>query len=172
MPIRSSDVSKTALLCLLLGSWMSACERDKAPAAQGPAAQPPSPTSTTQHLAARLPNDWPKQVPVYPGATILPGLGLKTGMLQRTSDDPAKVVDFYKAQLSTLHLVSSVDEGAAQSLTWSDDAQPPLRVKLRVGTGAGDNTTMAYLRVFHTAIDDAAQAPAATGQAGATAKPR
>src|SRR3954470_10387081 len=131
MRIRPSDVSKAALLCLVLGSWLSACERDKGTAAQGTA-----PTSTTQPLTAKLPSDWPSQVPTYPGGKILTGMKMKAGdvVVQRTDDAPAKVLEFYKAQLSTLHLVNSVDKGTTQSLTWSDDAQPPLRVKLNVGT--------------------------------------
>jgi hypothetical protein len=167
MRIRPVDVSSTALFCLLLGSCLGACERDKGPAAQGP-----SPTSATHRLTAKLPLDWPSQVPAYPGGTIVTGMKRKGVHLvvQRTNDAPAKVLDFYKAQLSTLHLVNSVDKGAAlQSLTWSDDAQPPLRVKLSVGTNTQNNSTFANLRVSHTAIDDAPDVAATAGQAGAAA---
>jgi hypothetical protein len=167
MTMRPSNVSKTALLCLLLGSSISACERDKAPAAQGP-----SPASTTQHLMAKVPSDWPSQVPVYPGATnvtAMKGNGASI-VVQHVNDAPAKVLDFYKAQLSTMHLVDSVDKGATQQLTWSDDAQPPLRVRLNLGTTAGTNSTYATLRVTHSASDDAKDVATAAGQAGAAAQ--
>jgi hypothetical protein len=172
MTIRAFDVSRTALLCLLLGSWLSACHRDKDTAAQGTATQSASPSSAAQPLTARLPKDWPSQVPTYPGGKIVTGMNTKAGdlLVLRTNDAPAKVVDFYKAQLSTMHLVKSVDKGAMQSLSWSDDAQPPLRVTLSVGTAAQTNTTFANLKVTHTASDDATDVAAAAGQAGAAAQ--
>jgi len=167
MMMRAFEVSKTALLCLLLGSWLSGCERDKAPAAQDPA-----PTSTTQPLTTKLPKDWPSHVPTYPGAKVMPALKNKgTDLLvQRTNDPPAKVLDFYKAQLSSMHLASSVDKGALQSLTWSDDAQPPLWVRLSVGSSAGAKDTFVNLRVSHAAIGDVADVAPAAGQAGAAAQ--
>jgi hypothetical protein len=176
MNIRAFKVSTTALLCLLLAGGLSACERDKGPAAQGPA-----PGSVSRSLTARLPSDWPSQVPTYPGGKIVTAGKLKTGdmLVQQTEDPPAKVVDFYKAQLSQLHLVKNVDKGAAQSLTWSDDAQPPLRVSLSVGTNTKTKATFANVRVTHAVADEATEAPAAApttappaaaGQAGAAAQ--
>jgi hypothetical protein len=171
MTIRASNVSRTALLCLLVGSWTSACERDKAPADKAPADKGPAPASATQHLTAKLPGDWPSQVPAYPGGTIVTNMKVKAVnlLVQRTNDTPAKVLDFYKAQLSGLHLVDSVDKGASQSLTWSDDAQPPLRVRLAVGTNARNSSTFANLRVSHSASDDFEDVATSAGQAGAAA---
>jgi hypothetical protein len=162
MNIRASNVP-TAMLCLLLAAGLGACERDKGPAAQGPA-----PASVSRPLTTRLPSDWPSQVPTYPGGKILTAGKMKTGgmMVQQTDDAPAKVVDYYKAQLSTMHLVKNVDKGVTQSLAWTDDAQPPLRVSLSVGTNAKTNATFANLRVTHSATDVAA----APGQAGAAAQ--
>jgi hypothetical protein len=167
MTMRPSDVSRTALICLLLGSWLSACERDKGPAAQGP-----SPASATQHLTAKLPSGWPSQVPTYPGGRVLTAANVKAvgTLVQGTSDPPAKVVDFYKAQLSALHLVKNVDKGATQSLSWSDDAQPPLRVSLSVRPGSGANSTFAIVRTSHTASDDDTDVAAAAVKAGAAAQ--
>ena len=166
MNIRAAHVSKTALICLLLAGGLSACERDKAPTAQGPA-----PASASRYLSTRLPNDWPSQVPTYPGGKVVTAGKMKNGdlVVQQTNDDPAKVVDFYKAQLSTMHLVKNVDKGAMQSLTWADDAQPPLRVSLGVGTNAKTKATFANLRVSHSDAEEAAEAPA-DGLAGAAAQ--
>jgi hypothetical protein len=167
MTIRSSNVSRTALLCLLLGSWVSACQRDKGPAAQGP-----SPTSATQHLATKLPSDWPSQVPTYPGGTIVSGMKMKLGqtVVQRTADEPAKVMAFYKAQLGGMRLVKSVENGAMQSATWSDDAQPPLRVTLNLGSGEQGKATFATLLVNHLGGSGGPDVAAAAGNAGAAAQ--
>jgi len=81
-------VKAVALLCLLLCLGASACKRDKGPAAQGPSA-----SGAAQRFTAKLPEDWPSQVPTYPRGTIVTGMSLKAGdtLVQRTTDAPAKV---------------------------------------------------------------------------------
>jgi len=55
----------------------------------------------------QLPADFPKDIPVYTGATVMAGGTVTTGAAAgsngasfTTSDDPAKVADYYKAELA------------------------------------------------------------------------
>ena len=159
-------VSPAALLCLLLGLGASACKGD-----QGPAAQGPSPSAAAQRFTAKLPEDWPSQVPTYPRGTIVTGMSLKAGdtLVQRTTDTPAKVMDFYKAQLAGMRVINSLDNGVVQSQTWSDDARP-LQVALQLGQGEAGKTTFVTLQLTHVPRAEPGAPTGAAGQAGAAAQ--
>lgn len=165
MLIQSSKISRTVLCCLLLGAGLSACKRDQDPAAQGPA-----PTSATQPLKSKLPSDWPSQVPPYPGATIVTGLKMKDRetIVQRTNEPSAKVLEFYKTKLAGMRIVKSSDTGAGQSITWADNAQPPLLVTMKLGNGEAGKATFVSILLSHDEPGAATDvAPSAAGQAGA-----
>jgi hypothetical protein len=153
---KSSSVSRLALLCLLLGSGLSACKGG-------------SPNPVVEGFAGRLPSDWPSQVPTYPDGTIETGVKLTFGdtLVKRTSDAPAKLMAFYEAQLSSLRVINSLDNGVLQSRTWSDDAQP-LQVTLQLVKVDSDKTTFATLQVTHVPKAESAAATGA-GQAGTAA---
>ena len=154
-----------ALLCLLLCLGASACKRDKGPAAQGPSA-----SGAAQRFTAKLPEDWPSQVPTYPRGTIVTGMSLKAGdtLVQRTSDAPAKVMDFYKEQLAGMRVIESLDNGAVQAQTWSDDARA-LQVTLQLGQGEGGKATFATLQLTRVPKAEPGAPTGAAGQAGAAA---
>jgi hypothetical protein len=50
-----------------------------------------------------LPEGFPKDVPIYPGSTVTLSVSTKEGVQVglKTADAPAKVADFYKAQLKS-----------------------------------------------------------------------
>ena len=96
--------------------------------------------------SGKAPEDWPKEVPMYPGSKIDMSLKLGSGytLTQETPDPLAKVAEFYKAQLSRMQARSSVDMGQSQTLQWSDEQQP-LQVTLALNAGDGSKPTRATL---------------------------
>jgi hypothetical protein len=96
--------------------------------------------------SGKVPDDWPKDIPMYPGSKIDMSMKLGAGytLTQETLDPPAKVAEFYKAQLGKMQSRSSVDIGKNQTLQWSDDRQP-LQVTLALSAGEGSKPTRATL---------------------------
>ena len=96
--------------------------------------------------SGKVPDDWPKDVPMYPGSKIAMSMKLGRGytLTQETPDPPAKVAEFYKAQLGKMQSRSAVDIGKNQTLQWSDDQQP-LQVTLALTAGEGSKPTRATL---------------------------
>ena len=147
MMTRSSSVSHGFTLCLLLG-LAGGCK-------------------------TKLPSDWPSGMPTYPNGTIMSATKWDFGdtLVQRTSDAPEKVREFYQTKLAGMRLGNSLDNGVVQSLTWYDDARP-LQVTLQLGSGDGGKVTFATLQVTHVAKAGAASAAISTsapGQAGTAA---
>jgi hypothetical protein len=96
--------------------------------------------------SGKVPDDWPKDVPMYPGSKIDLSMKLGNGytLTQETPDPPAKVAEFYKAQLGKMQSRSSVDIGKNQTLQWTDE-QKPLQVTLALTAGEGSKPTRATL---------------------------
>jgi hypothetical protein len=97
-------------------------------------------------MSGKVPDDWPKDIPMYPGSKIELSMKLGSGytLTQETPDPPAKVAEFYKAQLAQMQSRSSVDIGKNQTLQWSDE-QKPLQVTLALTAGEGSKPTRATL---------------------------
>lgn len=72
-----------------------------------------------------LPADFPKDIPVYTGATVVAGAtgAMGKGASFSTADDAAKVAEFYKAELAKQGWtdVKSMAAGPATSVTASKD---------------------------------------------------
>jgi hypothetical protein len=98
--------------------------------------------------SGKPPEDWPSEVPLYPGAKINMSMKLGRGftLTLETQDTAAKVAEFYKAQLSSLQQQNSVDLGKGQTLVWSDDKKP-LQVTLALSAPQPDRATRATLIV-------------------------
>jgi hypothetical protein len=86
---------------------------------------------------AKVPDDWPSNVPVYPGTVqaSMAGENGKTVIVQ-TKDTPAKVSDFYKAKLTGMKKQAEMDLGASKTLAWVDGK---TTVSLMVSAGGDDD---------------------------------
>ncbi|MEY2930125.1 MAG: hypothetical protein RL033_874 [Pseudomonadota bacterium] len=123
------------------------------PATAGPAVTLPTgpqglPVADQDHQGlARLdtsgkpPEDWPSEVPLYPGAKIQMTMKLERGatLTLETADTRAQVSEYYKTQLASLPPSSIVDMGKNQTLLWSDPRKP-LQVTLALSATEGGKT--------------------------------
>lgn len=83
---------------------------------------------------AKLPEDFPKEVPLYPGAKITAVMSMGAGhtVTLTTSDDRDAVIGYYKKQLSGFKQLMAADTEEAQLLSLQKD-------KLTVNVSASRN---------------------------------
>lgn len=90
--------------------------------------------------SAKLPGDWPSDVPVYPGAKILAAMTANGGrsLTLQSPDAPDKIAEYYKSKLGTFKKESELDMGAAKMVAFTSG-------KRTVGvtvTGSNDETSI------------------------------
>lgn len=96
--------------------------------------------AVTMGETAKIPDDFPKNVPVYPGAT--PKVAVKSAqggkdtwsVVLETTDSKDKVVAYYKANLSGFTQASSMDVGTGFMQVYQS---PKMDVSLVVGSESG-----------------------------------
>ncbi|MEY4545285.1 MAG: hypothetical protein RL685_1480 [Pseudomonadota bacterium] len=91
--------------------------------------------------SGKPPEDWPSEVPLYPGAKIQMSMKLERGatLTLETADTSSQVSEYYKTQLASLPPSSVVDLGQNQTLLWSDPRKP-LQVTLALSATDGGKT--------------------------------
>ena len=102
--------------------------------------------------SATLPADFPKQVPLYPGAALNVSHADNSGapkyaLMYTAGDSPDKVTAFYKDELKSFKLEQETNMGSGRNLLFTDKAQAKLRVQLIIGKGEGDNGSTVMLNV-------------------------
>ena len=124
-----------ALLMLLGFLVVAACTKDepKTNTTSAPAASSAPPiaasasvapiTSTTPGPVGRLPDGWPADVPVYPGATLgaseLSSRGSSVTM--KTNDGPEKVAAFYVTSLKGMTKGQDLGAGPLMTVSFRDE---------------------------------------------------
>lgn len=104
---------------------------------------PKTGTTVQSGAAVKLPDGWPANVPVYPGASIRNAMttgGGKTVMIV-TKDPPAKVSDFYKTKIG-LKVESDMDLGQQHLLVFKNG-----KGTITVSVSASEGDTVATLAV-------------------------
>lgn len=101
-------------------------------------------TKVTAGSAARLPDDWPADVPPYPGAKLAGAFSSPQSMsiTMQTDDDPPKVASFYKDKLRGMKNTATLDLGAQQVLTFDESKRT-----VSVTVGAGNSATTITIAV-------------------------
>lgn len=71
---------------------------------------------------AKLPDNWPSDVPVYPGAAIRASMSTNDGssLSLETTDSIDKVSSFYKGKLSGFKKEAEMDMGATKIVSYSE----------------------------------------------------
>lgn len=97
--------------------------------------------------AAKLPDNWPDDVPAYPGgklATAMSTPQMVTGSFT-TSDSPEAAIAFYKSKLTTWKKVSELDQGpTSKILTLAKDKR---HCTVMARSGGGIDRTMASVTI-------------------------
>jgi hypothetical protein len=94
---------------------------------------------------AKIPDDFPKNVPVYPGAA--PKVAMKSAaggketwsVIVETMDAKDKVVAYYKANMSGFTVASTMDVGTGTMTVYQS---PKLDVTLMTGAESGGKTSI------------------------------
>lgn len=101
---------------------------------------------TLDGQSGKVPDNWPKDIPAYPGAKVTASLLTgKNGMLMlETSDSTDKVLAFYKANVGGMKEEANMNAGGTSIVTYADKAAGR---ELAVGATAQDGKTMIHLQV-------------------------
>jgi hypothetical protein len=95
---------------------------------------------------AKVPPDFPKAVPLYPGVKVGMATGAAKGgkptwtLALETGDEREKVVQFYAAQMTGFTKASDLSLGDTQMTIWQS---PKYDVTMMVASGATGETTIA-----------------------------
>jgi len=102
-----------AMACLFTAACDSGTQEPAAPDTAMPVTQqdgatpePSVPTELAEGSTATIPEEFPNEIPIYPGAMAAQGKGVisegvpMAAVQLQTSDSPEKVYEFYKDQLS------------------------------------------------------------------------
>ena len=97
---------------------------------------------------SKVPDDFPKTVPVYPGARVnmagrSPGLNGKMAwtLSLESDDDAGKVGDFYKSKMASFTLASDLDMAGTRMLVWQS-AQNDVTLMAGPGNTGGTAFTL------------------------------
>jgi hypothetical protein len=103
-------------------------------------------TQATWGKGATVPSDFPKQVPIYPGSTILSSMSdnsttPKHTVMLKTPDGSAKVIEYYKGELKAFHVENEGDTGKTHMVKFVDKVASKLAVQVVASEEEGDTTT-------------------------------
>jgi hypothetical protein len=96
----------------------------------------------------KVPEDWPSDVPLYPGAKVtmsMSNAGQHVLSLE-TTDTPEQAVEFYKSKLSALKQEGTMATEQQTMIAYKDETG--RRVQLAIGKdqgGSGNKTTIALI---------------------------
>lgn len=97
---------------------------------------------------AKLPDTWPKDVPLYPGATITMAISNdKQHMLGlETADSPEQAVAFYKDKLASMKQEVAMSTPQQEMLAYEDGNGRVVQLAIgKESGGAGPDTTIALI---------------------------
>lgn len=99
-------------------------------------------TTATVGAQAKLPDHWPSDVPVYPGASIVGSVDSDDGQMVtlESTDAPDKVISFYKSKLSSYKKEGEMDTGDFKLLTMKSGQH-----QVAVATSGKDGKTSVQL---------------------------
>lgn len=105
-------------------------------------------TQGTWGKGATVPADFPKQVPIYPGSTILSSMSDNTTtskhtVMLKTSDKSAKVIEYYKGELKGFRVENEGDTGQTHMVKLVDASK--LSVQIVASEQDGDQATNVIL---------------------------
>jgi hypothetical protein len=88
--------------------------------------------------SGKAPEDWPSEVPLYPGGKVQMSMQLGRGatLTLTTPDSIAKVIEYYEMQLARMPQSKAVEAGKNQTRLWSDPSKP-LQVTLALSEDRG-----------------------------------
>lgn len=96
----------------------------------------------------KVPDNWPQDVPLYPGGQI--GTSLSNDTLQMVSvstpDSPDKAIEFYKAKFASWKQEGTMSNGQNTLISYKDPGG--RRIQLSIGkesSGQGPNTQIALI---------------------------
>jgi hypothetical protein len=104
---------------------------------------------SVQFGTAKLPDDWPSEIPVYPGAKLLTAMtttdkGVSGHVLTlETTDSVDKVITYYKSKLSGYKSMLDMSSGEGHTLALENDATH-LQVNISA-TPQGNTKTNVFL---------------------------
>lgn len=103
-------------------------------------------TQATWGKGATVPADFPKQVPIYPGSTILSSMSDNSGtakhtVMLKTPDASAKVIEYYKGELKGFRVENEGDTGTTHMVKFVDKMQSKLAVQIVASEQQGDPAT-------------------------------
>ena len=96
----------------------------------------------------KVPDNWPKDVPLYPGARVDVSMSNdQTQMLSLiTSDSPSQAVEFYKAKLASLKLEANIALEKQTALSYLDPSGRQIQLSIgKESGGDGPNTQIALI---------------------------
>ncbi|MBN1654415.1 MAG: hypothetical protein JXA30_11655 [Deltaproteobacteria bacterium] len=100
---------------------------------------------------AQLPQDWPKKIPVYPGAEIEHSLAVSKRnytISMLTSDSQSKVIEFYRSKLSELKQEAQMDMGEQKMLRLKGTLEgEEMVVTIVANRDADKNKTMIMIAI-------------------------
>jgi hypothetical protein len=99
---------------------------------------------------ASVPDDFPKQIPIYPGAKLNVSHADRTGAPQfglgfSVAAPPEKVAAYYKNELKGFKLEQELSQEGGHALSFADKAQAKLSVQITIAKGDEDNESNVML---------------------------
>lgn len=88
--------------------------------------------------SGKPPEDWPSEVPLYPGGKVQMSMQLGRGatLTLATPDPIPKVIEYYETQLARMPQSKAVETGKNPTRIWSDPSKP-LQVTLTLSGEPG-----------------------------------
>lgn len=96
---------------------------------------------------AKVPESWPKDVPLYPGAKVTMAMaGPNHQMLNlETGDTPEQAVEFYKGKLSAMTQEGLMNTEQQSMLSYKDATGRRVQLAIGKDSGGSSNTTIALI---------------------------
>jgi hypothetical protein len=102
----------------------------------------------------KVPEDWPKDVPIYPGAVVAANAKSSKAntLVLQVDDSPQQVIDFYKGKLSSMEQKAFMDIGGKFMMTL---AEKDGRRQIMVNAGANEGKAAAKGKTYvHLAVNE------------------
>jgi hypothetical protein len=97
---------------------------------------------------AKVPDSWPKDVPLYPGAKVTMAMSndAQHVLALETPDSPDKAVAFYKDKLSAMKQEAAMSTEQQEMLVYKDGTERLVQLSIgKEAGGSGPNTTIALI---------------------------
>ena len=96
---------------------------------------------------SKIPDDWPKDIPVYPGAQVKMSMSNSEQQLLalETTDSPDQAVAFYKSKLSAMKQEGTMSTEQQTMLGYKDDNGRHVQLSIGKDQGGGSGTSIAVI---------------------------